>query len=137
VGTWSNGECSLGAGCAGRPYTGIDESSYLHYRQFERESGMHVVIVFCHEKEGEVRLGTLDRLSAIGAPSATADQYGKGGMRNWWYQDIPLWMSLTEMRLCVRDRMLRPVEIPDDCWPSSKESPPPKQPEPPRQSSFL
>lgn len=114
--------------------TGIDEHSYLHYRRFERESGMQVVIVFCHEKENEIRCGTLDRLELNRAPNGSADAHGKGGMRNWWYQDISPWMSMTEMRLCVRDRILHPVEIPDDCWTEEKSAPPQKARE---QTSFL
>lgn len=114
--------------------TGIDENSYLHYRRFERESGMHVVIVFCHERENEVRCGTLDRLEMNRAPNGPADAHGKGGMHNWWYEEIAPWMSLTEMRLCVRERILNPVEIPDDCWGSAKAPEPPK---PSQQTSFL
>jgi hypothetical protein len=106
-----------------RLVTGIDENSYAHYRRFERESGMHVVIVFCHEKEGDVRCATLDRLDENRAPNGPADAHGKGGMRNWWYSDIPSWMSLTEMRLCVRDRILKPTELPSDCWPAKRSTP--------------
>lgn len=99
-----------------RLFTGIDENSYLHYRRFEIASGMHVVIVFCHEKENEVRCGTLDRLEENRAPNGPAASYGKGGMHNWWYEDILQWMTLSELRLCVRDRILSPVEIPAACW---------------------
>jgi len=120
-----------------RLVTGIDENSYSHYRQFERESGMHVVIVFCHERENEVRCGTLDRLDLQRAPNGSAAAHGKGGMRNWWYEDIAPWMSLTELRLCVREKIISPIEIPSDCWIETKAPAAPEPPQQPRQSSFL
>ena len=120
-----------------RLVTGIDENSYLHYRRFERESGMCVVIVLCHEKEKEVRCAELDRLDENRAPNGSPDAHGKGGMHNWWYEDIALWMSLTEMRLCVRDRILSPVEIPADCWAVRKrQAVPHHRPDPAQQSLF-
>jgi hypothetical protein len=119
-----------------RLFTGIDRHSYLHYRRFERESGMPVVVVFLHENENEVRCGSLDRLDRNQAPHATAEQHGKGGMHNWWYESIPLWMSYTDMKLCIRDRILAPTEIPDECWFSLPRATPHHRPDPTQQSLF-
>lgn len=119
-----------------RLFTGIDEHSYQHYRRFQSESGMPVVLVFLHDKENEVRCGSLERLDRNPGPSCKADQYGKGGMRNWWYEDIPLWMSYTDMKLCIRDRILSPTEIPSDCWPARITPKPHHRPDPAQQSLF-
>lgn len=121
-----------------RLYTGIDKASYSHYRNFEQKSGMPVVVVFLHQKENEVRCGTLDRLDENQAPHCTQAQYpnSKGGMHNWWYEDIPLWMSYTDMKLCIRDRILAPTEIPSACWIVRPRATPHHRPDPAQQSLF-
>lgn len=85
--------------CTGKLYTGIDEHAYNQYRQHERDSGMPSVLIFLHEEEDEVRCATLDTLDMFKAPGCSADQHGKGGMRNWWFEQIPLWMKYSELKL--------------------------------------
>lgn len=121
-----------------RLFTGIDKHSYTHYRRFQIESGMPVVVVFLHDKENEVRCGAIDRLDQNQAPHCTQEQYpdSKGGMHNWWYEDIPLWMSYTDMKLCIRDRILAPTDIPSECWPSRPKASVHHRPDPTQQSLF-
>lgn len=89
-------------------YTGIDRFSYDHYRRFQAESKHNVFLVFLHEDEDEVRCASLDDLDfSCHRPSIDCTQaqfpQSKGGMRNYWYRKIPLWMRYSELRSFVED----------------------------------
>lgn len=109
AGSWLHGppgRCSLGRACGGRLYTGFDYNSYNGYRGFESASGIAAAIVFLHEAEDEVRCATLWDLDRIErAPEGTQAQYAgsKGGMRNYWYEEIPLWVRYSELQQFVAD----------------------------------
>jgi len=81
---------------AGRLVTGIDGIAWVRYCNVELKTDMPVAVVFVHEKEGEVRCGTLHQLSKI--ESHRSDRMGKGGMVFWKYESIPWWMSLEELK---------------------------------------
>lgn len=92
----------------GRPYTGVDGDCYRRYRDYEAESGHTVTLVFLHENENEVRCATLwdlDRNAHDSRIDCTQEQYpaSKGGMRNYWYDEIPLWVSYGEMKRHVAE----------------------------------
>jgi len=88
-----------------RRLTGIDQDAYAAYLKHERDSGCAVVIVFCHQKEDEVRCATLAQLKAIESHRCTQQQYpdSKGGMINWFFDQIPLWMPYETLRSLADD----------------------------------
>lgn len=79
--------------------TGIDADSYNAYLKHERDGGSPVVIVFCHRREREIRCATLAHLRTIESHRCTQQQYpgSKGGMVNWFFEQIPLWMPYEDL----------------------------------------
>lgn len=88
----------------GNVCTGIDLDSYRAYLEHEIDSGWPVVIVFCHRKENEVRCATLAFLKEIESHRCSDSHYrnSKGGMINWKYDQIPLWMPYAELAVLAR-----------------------------------
>lgn len=81
--------------------TGISIRHYLQYCRIERETAIPVAIVFVHEKEREVRCGTLNQLQAAFSHDDRSDKMERGGMRFWAWESIPLWMPLEELSSAI------------------------------------
>lgn len=103
----------------GNVCTGIDMDPYRSYLKHEEDSGWPLVIVFCHRKENEVRCATLAQLREIESHRCTQQQYqeSKGGMINWKWEQIPLWMPYAELEFLSRSfretgRAVQPSSLP-------------------------
>lgn len=102
---------------SGRLETGISLRHFDHYARVERESRIPVVLVFVHETEREVRCGTLEQLADAFSHDYTGDRMDPGGNRFWFYERIPLWMSLDELNAGLLAhrlgaKLVRPIEPP-------------------------
>lgn len=104
----------------GKLTTGIGLRHYEHYCKIENEWNTPVVIVFIHEREREVRCGTLHQLEAAFSHDYRGDKMDRAGMRFWNAESIPLWMPLAELGAAVRAHQLNarlikpPIEPPID-----------------------
>lgn len=81
--------------------TGISLRHYNHYCAIENEWSTPVVLVFVHEKEGEVRCATLHQLEDAFSHDDRGSKMEASGMRFWIYERIPLWMPLAELGAAI------------------------------------
>lgn len=101
----------------GRLETGTDGIAYERYCRIEAETKIPVAVVFVHEAEKQVRCGTLNQLAE--AFSHTSDRMGRGGMRFWIFERIPLWMTFDELSAAIEAhrhhaRLIKPIPAPTD-----------------------
>ena len=84
----------------GKLETGVDLRLYDNYLDSEQTTGMPVALVFVHEHEQVVRCATLKQLDE----GAFSHRYSGGNytpMIYWYFENIPVWMSLDELAAAV------------------------------------
>lgn len=76
---------------SGELVTGISRRLLGHYRSVQKVTGTTVYVVFIHEKEEEVRGGTLAELDAAYSHVYDGDRMGPGGMIFFKYHALRIW----------------------------------------------
>lgn len=74
--------------------TGISRRLFDHYQRVEERTGFCVVLAFLHEREQQIRGGSLADLERCFSHDYTGERMGRFGMRFWRWLDIPLWAPL-------------------------------------------